>query len=134
MEQLHSAHSTGGRRPKQAEGEKKCLIFFLFAFNYELLFRHVLLGWPKHSFEFSHKMLWKSPNEHCVWSSQYIKSSCLYKCHTNLFVSYTLIRLGVGGLICLDCKSYLFIQSNLTVRAFSYILLSFYYISYYILL
>lgn len=100
---VHTRREGGG--PNRQRGEKKmCLNFFLFAFNYELLFRHILLGWPKHSFEFSHKMLWKSPNEHCVWSSQCIKSSCLYRCHTNLFVSYTLISLGVGGLICHDCK------------------------------
>ena len=43
MNQLHGAHSRGGRRPKQAEGNKKSVFkfFFRFAFNYELLFDHV---------------------------------------------------------------------------------------------
>lgn len=94
----------GGGPNRQRETKNLCLNFFSFCLQLWIVIWSCVLGWPKSSFEFSHKMLWKSPNEHCVWSAQYIKSSCLYKCHTNLFVSYTLISLGVGRLICHDCK------------------------------
>ena len=81
--------------PNRQRKKKNCTIILSY-----------VLGWPKSSFEFSHKMLWKSPNKRFVWSAQYIKQNCmLYN-----IVSYTLIRLEVEGLICHDRKRKLRLQ------------------------
>lgn len=101
-----SQYTLEGREEAQiGRGEKKnlCLNFFSLCLQLWIVISSYVLGWPKSSFEFSHKMLWKSPN--IVFGQPSISNHHVY---TNVIQIYLSVILwsawGWGNLFVMTAK------------------------------
>lgn len=94
----------GGGPNRQRETKNLCLNFFSFCLQLWIVIWSCVLGWPKSSFEFSHKMLWKSPTN-IVFGQPSISNHHVY---TNVIQIYLSVILwsawGWGDLFVMTAK------------------------------
>ena len=100
-----TVHTWGeGGGPNRQRGKKNlCLNFFSLCLQLWIVISSYVLGWPKSSFEFSHKMLWKSPN--IVFGQPSISNHHVYT--LNILQFYSLSTSGHMGCVFIHLKEWI---------------------------